>query len=415
METKKIPAEVKAQLRIRLFGQMTKVARGCQHPFFFQSAVNYTEMCTIIDEEASEAIGKVSTELAGKSKNLITAAIEEIRAKAAADKANAKVMESEYEKHHATFDGKTSSKFEKVLELVQSLDGQKVVIFSDFTGPLDALGAFLASHGIKATTHYGGQNNEENKKAFLNPETDINVLLCSRGSGGVGVNLPCQYAIMLDTEYSAAQRKQNIGRITRPLVMEKYGLKCEWTVYYVIHDEEKFRTVEHWKLDLMKRKACDTYEFDKLAMTDADSDEVREAPKVDESKLVSLKNAYPGGEVEPPQPRRSSRKRKASAKAKDADEVESSKKVEPKTEPTSPKTPPPKSAKRVKTETPVATPKSAKRAKTETPMATPKSAKRAKTETPKSAKRAKTEASDVDKIADLEAQIAALKKQMGNG
>ena len=120
--------------------------------------------------------------------------------------------------------------------------------------------------------------------------------------------------------------------------MEKYGLKCEWTVYYIIHDETNYRTIGHWKLDLMKRKAADTYEFDKYVITDNDADQAKEAPKVDESKLTSLKCAYPGGNPSPPAERVSGRKRKASQKKKEADESEQTvkkargrpKKIEPK-------------------------------------------------------------------------------------
>jgi SNF2 family DNA or RNA helicase len=114
-----------------------------------------------------------------------------------------------------------SAKLDLVMDLMEQLDDpeQKVVVFSNFTDPLDLLKVRLDKKKI-GYVHLT-QNMNENARytlwhdRFREPQNQV--FLSTLALGGESINLTCaQYLIFLDRSWSPAQMLQAVGRVYRP-------------------------------------------------------------------------------------------------------------------------------------------------------------------------------------------------------
>jgi superfamily II DNA or RNA helicase len=152
---------------------------------------------------------------------------------------------------------KHSSKFVAVLQLLRRKLRRKVVVFCSFRRPLLRLRRFLDQHlspsqRRRCHLHVGGQP-QRNRRALqaFGEAAGADVLLATRRSMGVGVNIPwANDVIFLDHDFSRPLEEQAIGRIKRP---QRQALQ-RWTAWYVIpHEPDCMR----WMRELQRGKAED--------------------------------------------------------------------------------------------------------------------------------------------------------------
>ena len=147
----------------------------------------------------------------------------------------------------------SSSKFAKVRTMLREapgLAGEKVVIFCCFKAPLEMLGAYLCSRGVKRQLfyHFGGQNNQPALRKFHRAKAGA-LLLATRASMRDGVNIPSATRVLcLDLDFSRSQEEQARARVKRPLVQPA---DAQWTAHYVVSDH----TIEAYMMAMQNRKA----------------------------------------------------------------------------------------------------------------------------------------------------------------
>lgn len=146
-----------------------------------------------------------------------------------------------------------SSKFVAVLRLLESaaLRRRKAVIFCGFREPLRELRRFLRDRlpGRRCRVHFGGRAaaNRRALERFERSRTP-DLLLATRRSMGVGVNIPCANdVIMLDRDFSQPLEEQAIGRVRRP----HRQAEKRWTAYYVTPTDDE---VMRWMAALQRAK-----------------------------------------------------------------------------------------------------------------------------------------------------------------
>jgi len=114
-----------------------------------------------------------------------------------------------------------STKLDAVMEIMKELDDpeQKVVVFSNFTGPLDLLKVRLDKARIDYV-HMQQADSEDTRYRKWSHDFRLpskKVFLSTLALGGESINLTCaQYLIFLDRSWSPAQMQQAIGRVYRP-------------------------------------------------------------------------------------------------------------------------------------------------------------------------------------------------------
>lgn len=111
-----------------------------------------------------------------------------------------------------------SKKMEMAIEITKEKvsNGQKVVIWSQFTNPILVLEKALFNLGV--VTLYGStKNSNEVIDKFNSSSTDVMVLISNPQKGGEGISLHeyCFNAIYLDRDYDAAKYLQSRDRIHR--------------------------------------------------------------------------------------------------------------------------------------------------------------------------------------------------------
>jgi SNF2 family DNA or RNA helicase len=111
-----------------------------------------------------------------------------------------------------------SSKLDEVMDLLKELDDQ-VVVFSNFTDPLDLLEKRLDKAGIPYL--YMKQSHSEAKRYHLWkelwPTKQHKVFMCTLALGGESINLAsASHMIFLDRSWSPKDMIQAIGRVHRP-------------------------------------------------------------------------------------------------------------------------------------------------------------------------------------------------------
>ena len=109
----------------------------------------------------------------------------------------------------------TSTKEQKLLELLRQSRGDKTLVFASFQATLERLAAALGAAGISFTLYTGRETSAQKDAAVEAFRERVPVLLCSE-SGGEGRNL--QFAntlINFDLPWNPQRIEQRVGRIHR--------------------------------------------------------------------------------------------------------------------------------------------------------------------------------------------------------
>lgn len=110
------------------------------------------------------------------------------------------------------------AKVDVLLDILDSLEGKKVVIFSQFSSAIDALETTLHAKGFTSVKITGDVTGVNRDKAVQDFQTDptVQLALCTIGAGGVGITLTAaSTAIFLDKAWTPALNAQAQDRIHR--------------------------------------------------------------------------------------------------------------------------------------------------------------------------------------------------------
>lgn len=130
----------------------------------------------------------------------------------------------------------SSSKLDLLLEQLQVMisDGHKGLVFSQWTGFLDLIGAALTAANIPYLRLDGSSSNRGDIVARFNDDDEIPVLIMSLKAGGVGLNLTAADHVFITdpwwnpaAEEQAADRAYRIGQ-TKPVMV--YRLVASGTI-----------------------------------------------------------------------------------------------------------------------------------------------------------------------------------------
>ena len=157
--------------------------------------------------------------------------------------------------------------------------GQKVVIWSQFTNPINVLQKNLEHLGVLSL--YGAtKNTKEVIDQFNDPKSKIKILISNPQKGGEGISLHkvCHHAIYLDRDYDAAKYLQSRDRIHRiglenpkEFVVEYYFLESTYPGDKIIIDERISRNLKG-KLEHMDTLLKDK-DLKQLALDEDESSE----------------------------------------------------------------------------------------------------------------------------------------------
>jgi superfamily II DNA/RNA helicase len=200
------------------------------------------------------------------------------------------------------------------IKKVMALDGEKIVVFNAFAHPLRLLALLLDEEGIDYRFHTGSNSPSQN---FENAETfrsgEVRVILCTTGSGGVGINLPCRHALMMQPFWSNADLSQVVGRITR------LGITGPFNCTTLSTDTPRFRSIENWMAELAQKKIDEVRDF--AGEEDEEFEALQGRPRLDEAQYQSLSDSYPANAQEVLSVAKEARAKKAEkTKAKKAKE-----------------------------------------------------------------------------------------------
>lgn len=174
-----------------------------------------------------------------------------------------------------------SNKMEMAINIATDIVSrrQKVVIWSQFTNPINVLEKKLQHLGV--LTLYGAtKDTKEVIDRFNDPESGINILISNPQKGGEGISLHkvCHHAIYLDRDYDAAKYLQSRDRIHRiglknpkEFIVEYYFLESTYPGDKVIIDERISRNLKG-KLEHMDSLLKDK-DLKKLALDEDESSE----------------------------------------------------------------------------------------------------------------------------------------------
>eukprot|EP00854_Cymbomonas_tetramitiformis_P000256 gene256-461_t len=259
---------------------VTRCRRGELHPYFFEEKLANT----VPNAEAPSALSCSS-----KRPPLTTEDIEKVL------------------KEYPLSD---CSKMHAVVEWCRNLTAsgnqhRKGLVMCDYKQPLQILAQYLRESDLPRIAifeHYGGggRGNVTRIRNFqeLILDTDNSeaaVLLATRGSMGVGVNLySVQRTFLMNLAWSRADDTQALGRMQRPLVQKSH----EWFATRTILDDSaavhtSLFTVEEWMHRIQDSKQNMATELFQDSMVDVDTDDVDASPtgEIVENSIVSESNA----------------------------------------------------------------------------------------------------------------------------
>lgn len=174
-----------------------------------------------------------------------------------------------------------SNKMNTAIEIATQIvaRGQKVVIWSQFTNPINVLQKNLEHLGVLSL--YGAtKNTKEVIDQFNDPKSKIKILISNPQKGGEGISLHkvCHHAIYLDRDYDAAKYLQSRDRIHRiglenpkEFVVEYYFLESTYPGDKIIIDERISRNLKG-KLEHMDTLLKDK-DLKQLALDEDESSE----------------------------------------------------------------------------------------------------------------------------------------------
>lgn len=141
-------------------------------------------------------------------------------------------------------------KAQKLVELIQSFKGEKVIVFTEYRATQYYLQWYLDQHHISSVAFRGGLKRGRKdwiKQLFKN---DKQVMIATE-AGGEGINLQfCHYIINYDLPWNPMRLEQRIGRIHR------FGQKNDVHIYnFAIENtlEEHVMKLLYEKIDIFER------------------------------------------------------------------------------------------------------------------------------------------------------------------
>lgn len=157
----------------------------------------------------------------------------------------------------------SKAKIKRIVDDIENMveQGEKVIVFTQFTGTVDTLMAILAKKKIGAVRLTGQNDTEERQKAvdeFQNKE-NIKVFVANIKAGGVGITLTAaNHVIFADMDWSPAIHEQCEDRCHR------IGTTGTVNVYYYIISgtiEEDILEVLNTKRDIIKQLIDGNFEY----------------------------------------------------------------------------------------------------------------------------------------------------------
>lgn len=141
-------------------------------------------------------------------------------------------------------------KAEKLLELIKSFDGAKVIVFTEYRATQVYLQWYLNRHGISSVPFRGGF--KPGKKDWMRQLfKDRAQVLIATEAAGEGINLQfCHHVINYDLPWNPMRLEQRIGRVHR------YGQENDVKIYnFAIRDtiEEHMMNLLYDKLELFEK------------------------------------------------------------------------------------------------------------------------------------------------------------------
>lgn len=187
---------------------------------------------------ATEAEDQEADELAGLLDNL---AVDTTKVK----------LESGETKPSAPSPPRDSAKIRMLLKILNDIEGrkegEKTIVFSQFTGFLDILEPFLDAHGTKFVRYDGSMRNDKRQESLetIKTSSTVRVILISFKAGSTGLNLTCcNNVVLMDLWWNPALEDQAFDRAHR------LGQERDVNIFKLIVEE----TVEDRILDLQNGK-----------------------------------------------------------------------------------------------------------------------------------------------------------------
>lgn len=142
-----------------------------------------------------------------------------------------------------------SAKLKYIKDTVTALpEGEKIVIFSQWTTMLHHAQAFISDSGMESVMYHGKMNNEQKNAALAKFKEDPNVrvMFMSLRAGSCGLNLcVANHVIMVEPYFNAAEEKQAIDRVYRigqTKDVKVHRLYVPNTVESWIHSIQSYKT-----------------------------------------------------------------------------------------------------------------------------------------------------------------------------
>ncbi|GIO23150.1 DEAD/DEAH box helicase [Oceanobacillus sp. J11TS1] len=135
-------------------------------------------------------------------------------------------------------------KAEKLIELIKSLNGEKVIVFTEYRATQYYLQWYLQQHGISSVPFRGGF--KRGKKDWMKQLfKDHAQVLVTTEAGGEGINLQfCHHLINYDLPWNPMRLEQRIGRIHR------FGQESDVHIYNLVTKQ----TIEEHILSMLYEK-----------------------------------------------------------------------------------------------------------------------------------------------------------------
>jgi SNF2 family DNA or RNA helicase len=110
---------------------------------------------------------------------------------------------------------KANTKAEKTMELIQSMNDEKVIVFTEYRATQDYLLKFFKEHDLSAVPYRGGMNRGK-KDWMMDLFRRRAQVMVATEAGGEGINLQfCHNVINFDLPWNPMRVEQRIGRVHR--------------------------------------------------------------------------------------------------------------------------------------------------------------------------------------------------------
>ncbi|KAG7085723.1 hypothetical protein E1B28_003267 [Marasmius oreades] len=142
-----------------------------------------------------------------------------------------------------------SERVKEVMRILREIpEGEKVIVFSQFTTMLDVMQEFLRDEGMRFVRYDGTMDErfrEKSLEMIKDKNSGVRIILMSLKAGGVGLNLArCNHIILTDIWWNPAIEDQAIGRAHR------MGQRRQVHIYKLVADG----TIESRILHLQGKK-----------------------------------------------------------------------------------------------------------------------------------------------------------------